>query len=48
MSIRLCLAAKLPSLIMLSQLRTLILPMAFLLTETTLVEANPRKAYGGD
>jgi len=41
MSIRLWLAARLPSLILLSQLRTLSLPMTFLLTETTRIEANP-------
>jgi len=41
MSIRLWLAARLPSLILMSQLRTLSLPMTFLLTETPLIEANP-------
>jgi len=40
-SIRLWLTARLPSLILLSQLRTLSLPMTFLLTETTLIETNP-------
>jgi hypothetical protein len=41
MSIRLWLTVELPSLILMSPLRTLSLSMTFLLTKTTLVEANP-------